>query len=140
MPNPGKSLEEKRRLGSRAYDPSQQLGVQPVTEIPEPLRRLDHAGLQLWQQTWEMRSTWLKPTDISLLQMTCEQMDEREQLRLYVTDNIDAWHERAGLRQLERDIQSNLIQLGFTPQSRQKLGVQEIEAESKLKKLLRNEA
>ena len=140
MPNPGKSLEEKRRLGSRAYDPTQQLGVQQVTEIPEPLRRLDHAGLQLWQQTWEMRSTWLKPTDISLLQMTCEQMDEREQLRLYVTDNIDAWHERAGLRQLERDIQSNLIQLGFTPQSRQKLGVQEIEAESKLKKLLRNEA
>jgi hypothetical protein len=67
--------------------------------------------------------------------MTCEQVDEREQLRLYVIDNIDAWHERAGLRQLEREIQSNLIQLGFTPQSRQKLGVQEIKAVSKVEEL-----
>jgi phage terminase small subunit len=135
MPNPGKSLEEKRKLGSRAYDPTQQLGLEPVNEVPDPIRRLDDAGLQLWRQTWEMRSTWLKPTDIALLQMTCEQMDEREHLRLYVIDNIDAWHERAGLRQLEREIQSNLIQLGFTPQSRQKLGVQEIKAVSKVEEL-----
>jgi len=69
------------------------------------------------------------------LQMTCEQVDEREQLRLYVIDNIEAWHERAGLRQLEKEIQSNLIQLGFTPQSRQKLGVQEIKAVSKVEEL-----
>jgi hypothetical protein len=67
--------------------------------------------------------------------MTCEQVDEREQLRLYVIDNIEAWHERAGLRQLEKEIQSNLIQLGFTPQSRQKLGVQEIKAVSKVEEL-----
>jgi hypothetical protein len=67
--------------------------------------------------------------------MTCEQVDEREQLRLYVIDNIEAWHERAGLRQLEKEIQSNLIQLGFTPQSRQKLGVQEIKAVSKVEQL-----
>ena len=135
MPNPGKSAEEKRRLGSRAYNAGEQISLEPVVQAPEPLRRLEHAGLQLWQQAGEMRSTWLKPTDLALLQMTCEQVDEREQLRLYVIDNIDAWHERAGLRQLEREIQSNLIQLGFTPQSRQKLGVQEIKAVSKVEEL-----
>jgi hypothetical protein len=48
---------------------------------------------------------------------------------------MDAWHERAGLRQLEREIQSNLIQLGFTPQARAKLGIQEIVKESKLDQL-----
>jgi len=140
MPNPGKSLETKPLLGSRAYDPSQQIALDQVTQAPEPLRRLEEAGLQLWNKAWEMRSTWLKPTDFYLLQITCEQADEREQLRIYVMDNLDAWHERAGLRQLEKEIQSNLIQLGFTPQSRQKLGVQEVKAQSKLQELMARKA
>jgi phage terminase small subunit len=140
MPNPGKPAEVKRLLGSRAYDPAKEMEVQRIIAVPEPLRRLEEAGLELWNKTWEMQSTWLKPTDLNLLQMTCEQIDEREQLRIYVMDNMDAWHERAGLRQLEKEIQSNLIQLGFTPQSRQKLGIQEVKARSKLEELMARKA
>lgn len=140
MPNPGKPAEVKRLLGSRAYDPSQEMELHRVVSAPEPLRRLEEAGLELWKKAWELQSTWLKPTDLNLLQMTCEQIDERELLRIYVMENMDAWHERAGLRQLEKEIQSNLIQLGFTPQSRQKLGVQEVKARSKLEELMARKA
>ena len=79
------------------------------------MRRLEHSGLSLWNQAWEQGQTWLKNTDLELLQITCEQLDERDSLRIYVLENMEAWHERSALRVLERDIQTNLTQLGFTP-------------------------
>lgn len=136
MPNPGKTPEQKRLVGSRLAGKEVTLGLSEVIEAPEPLRRLEHSGLELWGKAWSMASTWLKPTDLDLLQITCEQMDERDSLRIYVLENMEAWHERAALRVLERDIQSNLTQLGFTPVARQKLGVQEVKAASKLEQLM----
>lgn len=136
MPNPGKTPEQKRLVGSRLAGKEVTLGLSEVTKAPEPLRRLEHSGLELWYKAWSMRSTWLKPTDLDLLQITCEQMDERDSLRIYVLENMEAWHERAALRVLERDIQSNLTQLGFTPTARQKLGIQEVKAASKLQELM----
>lgn len=137
MPNPGKPMEQKRLLGSRSYK-------EPIGEIhpisngrPEPLNRLEESGLNLWQSTWNLGESWLSDqTDIFLLQMTCEQLDERDQLRIYVMDNIEAWHERAALRQLERDIASNLSMLGFTPTDRSKLGFTLAKTKSKLQELL----
>ena len=124
-------------IGSRNYKTESEVEVVPVTDVPEPIRRLEESGLNLWERVWSMASTWLKQTDIELLQLTCEQMDERDLLRIYVMENMEAWHERAGLRQLEKDIQSNLIQLGFTPQARAKLGIQEVQRESKIQELQR---
>lgn len=135
MPNPGKPQEVKKLIGSRNYKEQSEIPVIEVTEYPEPLRRLEESGMNLWKRIWQMGSTWLRPSDFELLQLTCEQMDERDLLRIYVMQNIEAWHERAGLRQLEKDIQSNLIQLGFTPQARAKLGIQEVQRESKLEQL-----
>ena len=103
---------------------------------PEPLRRLEESGLQLWHQVWSNQQTWLKNTDIELLQIVCEQLDERDLLRAYVLENIEAWHERAALRALEKDIRDNMTQLGFTPQSRSKLGIQEVKAQTKLDELM----
>jgi hypothetical protein len=51
-------------------------------------------------------------------------------------DNPDSWHERAGLRALEKDLVSNLSQLGFTPTARMKLGVGEVKLQSKLQELM----
>lgn len=136
MPNPGKTPEQKRLVGSRLAGKEVTIALSEVTEAPEPLRRLDHSGLELWHKAWSMSSTWLKPTDLDLLQITCEQLDERDSLRIFVLENMEAWHERAALRVLERDIQSNLSQLGFTPTARQKLGVQEVKAASKLEQLM----
>jgi hypothetical protein len=55
-------------------------------------------------------------------------------------DNMDAWHERAGLRLLEKQIEENLNTLGFTPMARQKLGIQEVKAQSKLEELMAKKA
>ena len=135
MANPGKSAELKQKLGSRA-PASPSLTAEVITKVPEPIRRLDESGLQLWSQVWSNKHSWLKDTDIELLQIVCEQLDERDLLRAYVLDNIEAWHERAALRALEKDIRDNMTQLGFTPQSRSKLGIQEVKTQSKFEELM----
>jgi hypothetical protein len=140
MPNPGKTAEEKKRVGSREPIKASVIDVQPIREWPEPMRRLEHSGLDLWKKAFSTGSTWLKNTDLDLLQITCEQLDERDSLRVFVLDNMEAWHERAALRVLERDIQANLTQLGFTPTARQKLGIQEVKAASKLDQLMERKA
>jgi hypothetical protein len=137
MPNPGKPAEVKRQIGSRHYKPEPTIEIEPVIEVPEPLRRLDESGLMLWDRVWSMGQTWISArTDIELLQMTCEMLDERDDLRTYVFENPDAWHERKALRDLERLVVSNLSLLGFTPTDRSKLGVAEVKKISKLDELM----
>lgn len=138
MPNPGKPAEEKRRIGSRNYKPADSvIELERVAGVPDPMRRLDSAGLDLWCRVWGMGEAWISPrTDVELLQITCEQLDERESLRAYVLDNIEAWHERAALRELEKSIRSNLSLLGFTPTDRMKLGVAEVKRMSVVEELM----
>ena len=135
MPNPGKSADLKQKLGSRA-PALPTLTSEVITKVPEPLRRLEESGLELWNSVWSNRHTWLKSTDIQLLQILCEQLDERDVLRAYVLENIEAWHERAALRSLDKDIRDNMTQLGFTPQARSKLGIQEVKTQSKFEELM----
>lgn len=112
-----------------------------VDDVPEPLRRIDGDGLDLWNRTWSLGQTWIsQDTDIELLQMTCEMADEREQLRSYVLENVDAWHERKALRELDKAIVSNLSLLGFTPSDRMRLGVSQVKAKSKLEELMERRA
>jgi hypothetical protein len=112
----------------------------PIRATPEPFRRLDESGLNLWNRAFSRSETWLATTDLELLMLTCEKLDERDLLRIYVMDNMDAWHERAGLRLLEKQIEENLNTLGFTPMARQKLGIQEVKARTKLQELLEKKA
>jgi len=139
MPNPGKPAEIKRKLGSKGYSkemPENVVALPAITQIPEPLKPLFGSGLNLWDRTWTRGFSWLSAnTDIQLLQITCEQLDERDQLRDYVLQNVEAWHERSALRELEKSIRSNLSLLGFTPTDRMKLGVAEIKAETKMEQL-----
>lgn len=135
MPNPGKPDELKKKLGAK-MTPKPTIAQSLILKAPEPLRRLEESGLQLWNQVWSQKQTWLKETDIELLQLVCEQMDERDVLRVFVLDNVEAWHERAALRLLEKQIKENLVELGFTPTARQKLGIQEVKAMSKLDALM----
>jgi hypothetical protein len=139
MPNPGKPAEVKRKLGAKGYAKDVPAGVAvipAVGQVPEPLKPLSGSGLDLWDRTWQRGFSWLSAnTDIQLLQMVCEQLDERDLLRDYVLQNIEAWHERSALRELEKSIRSNLSLLGFTPTDRMKLGVAEIKVESKMEQL-----
>jgi hypothetical protein len=138
MPNPGKPAEIKKLIGSRNYRPGENVMTMEQTGvIPEPIRQLGESGMDLWVRVWSMGLTWIhRASDIHLLQITCEQIDERDSLREVVMDNPDSWHERAGLRALEKDLVSNLSQLGFTPTARMKLGVGEVKLQSKLQELM----
>jgi|1048.fasta_scaffold02776_5 hypothetical protein len=142
VPNPGKSASNKQLIGSRAPSVSgDSIELHEVTDTPEPLRRIDGHGLDLWNRTWSLGQTWIsQDTDIELLQLTCEMVDEREQLRSYVLENIDAWHERRALRDLDKAIVSNLSLLGFTPTDRMRLGVSQVKAKSKLEELMERRA
>jgi len=142
MPNPGKPVELKKKIGSRSYESNANaISLPMTTETPEPPRPLNESGFALWQRTWEHGQIWLSSrTDIDALLMTCEMMDERDQLRAYVLIHMDAWHERSALRELEKNIMRNLGLLGFTPTDRMKLGVAEVKTRSKLEELLDRKA
>lgn len=142
MPNgrPPKPIEQKRMLGNpgkRALpDENQTILLPRVEATPEPPRPLLKYGQELWERVWSMGATWVSDkTDIELLMMTCEMVDERWNLRIKVMQDDDP-KLRRGLRELDRQLVSNLSLLGFTPADRSRLGVAEVKARSKLEELL----
>ena len=139
---PAKPIEQKRMLGNpgkRAL-PSNAIEIAMVTETPQPTRPLLKYGQELWDKVWSMGATWISPnTDSELLLMTCEMIDERWNLRVKVMQTDDA-RLRRGLRELDRQIVSNLSLLGFSPADRSRLGVAEVKAASKLEELMLRKA
>lgn len=140
MGRPPKPIEQKRALGNPGKRPLPQEGslvlLPSMYEVPEPPRPLvTEAAKALWNRTWTMGQTWLSPqTDIELLLMTCEMVDERWNLRIKVLQD-NRPEERKGLRDLERQLVANLSLLGFTPTDRSRLGVAEVKKISKLEAL-----
>lgn len=139
---PAKPIEQKRLLGNpgkRAL-PSNALELPRAVEKPEPHRPLLKYGQELWDKVWDAGINWISPnTDVELLLMTCELVDERWNLRVKVMQTEDA-RLRRGLRDLDRLIVSNLSLLGFTPSDRSKLGVAEVKAQTKLEELMEKKA
>lgn len=135
---PSKPVEQKRLLGNpgkRAL-PSNSIAIPMVEVAPEPHRPLLKYGKELWDKVWLTGATWISPnTDTELLLMTCEMIDERWNLRVKVMQTDDS-KMRRGLRELDRQIVSNLSLMGFSPSDRSRLGVAEIKAKSKLQELL----
>jgi hypothetical protein len=138
MPNPPKPVEVKRKLGNPGKQvlPKNTMALSIILEIPEPSRQLFEAGREMWDRVWSMGQNWISPqTDIELLLMTCELIDERVRLRTQVWNGEGDWHDRKALRDLERNMVNNLSLLGFTPTDRSRLGVAEVKARSKLEEL-----
>jgi hypothetical protein len=141
---PSKPIEQKRLLGNpgkRAMPDENSVVLLPqVDSVPKPTRPLLKYGQELWDRIWGMGATWVSDkTDLELLMMTCEMIDERWNLRVKVMQNDDA-RMRRGLRELDRQIVSNLSLLGFTPSDRARLGVAEVKAKSKLEELMERRA
>jgi hypothetical protein len=137
---PSKPIEQKRALGNpgkRALPKAGEVVVLEQTgDIPEPPRPLLKYGQELWDRVWSMGATWVsQKSDLELLVMTCEMIDERWNLRVKVMQSDDAAMRR-GLRELDRQIVSNLSLLGFTPSDRARLGVAEVKVRSKLEELM----
>ena len=136
---PPKPIELKRLTGNpgkRALPDQKELVLLPSAyDIPEPQRPLMPAGREMWDRVWGMGQTWLSPnTDLEILLMTCELMDERWNLRARVMRDQRP-EERKQLRDLDKQLVANLSLLGFTPTDRSRLGVAEVKRVSKLEEL-----
>jgi hypothetical protein len=109
-------------------------------EVPEPSRPLLKYGREVWDTVWHIGVTWISPnTDVELLLMTCEMIDERWNLRVKVMQTDDA-KMRRGLRELDRIIIGNLSLLGFTPADRSRLGWAEVKTQSVLEEFMARKA
>jgi hypothetical protein len=130
----------KRKLGNpgkRAMPDLSTVTALPMAkECPNPLRPLLAEGQRLWDRVWRDGAVWLSPnTDIELVQLLAETMDEREGLRAYVMSGEGEWRDRVALRSVDDQIKSMLSVLGFTPADRTRMGVAEVRAVSKLEQL-----
>jgi hypothetical protein len=138
MGRPPKPTELKRALGNPGKrplpEPSQYL--QPAQGIPKPQRPLAKSGKALWSNVWTSGAGWISPhIDSTLLLMTCEMLDERDDLRIKVATEGEP-RDRRGLRELEKLIINNLSLMGFSPADRTRLGLAEVRAQSKLAELM----
>jgi hypothetical protein len=136
---PAKPIEQKRKLGNPGRRPlpdQNELEVlEPADSIPEPPRPLLEPGKKLWERVWGAGIGWISPvSDIELLLMTCEMVDERWNLRIKVmqTDNMQMARR---LDNLSRIIAANLSLLGFSPSDRSRLGLAEVARRSRLVEL-----
>jgi hypothetical protein len=124
-----KPVEQKQRIGNPGRRPLPKADVIafPVQQAPEPHRPLGKVGTELWERVWLAAAAWLKPqADAESVLLLCEASDERTSLRYRVMSDPDAWRERKALRDLEKQIQSALGELGLNPVDRARLGVAEI--------------
>jgi hypothetical protein len=136
---PKKPIEQQRLLGNPGRRPLPEEGSLQILPraivTPEPARPLLKYGRELWDKVWEQGLSWISPnTDSEILLMTCEMIDERWNLRIKVLQTEDV-KMRRGLRELDRQIITNLSLLGFTPADRSRLGVAEVKAASKIEQL-----
>jgi hypothetical protein len=136
---PPKPIEQKRLTGNPGKRPlpetSNLVLLPAVNKVPQPTRQLFEYGQELWERVWTMGHTWLSySTDVDLLLIVCEQLDERAKLRTTVW-NEGRNDERKALRALEKQIVENLSLLGFTPTDRSRLGIAEVKKMSKLEEL-----
>lgn len=142
MANPAKPVELKRALGNpgqrKLPDGETMAAVQGG--YMEPIRELSEAGMQLWRDTYEY-APWIARTDAPLLQLVCEQVDRREEMRAMMANaGLEDWHMFKQLNDIEAAIVANFGKLGFSPDSRSRLGLAEVKAQSKLEELLARKA
>jgi hypothetical protein len=99
--------------------------VRDYTDIPNPVRPLGRHGLRLWERCWQHGSRWIDDgADIEMVQIVCEQTDERVKLRqLIMGEDWPDYHHRAALRSIEASITGGLAALGFSPSDRARMGV-----------------
>lgn len=134
-------IEVKRKTGNpgkrKLPDPMEVELLPQAESIPEPSRPLLKPGRRLWDDVWEAGIQWISPTtDLEILLMTCELVDERWNLRIKVM-NTDNMQMARRLDSLTNQITRNLSLLGFTPSDRTRLGVAEVRKASKIQEIMK---
>lgn len=130
---PPKPIEQKRRTGNpgkRQLPGATNLAVVPaIAADPVDLDPVDTVASVL-----EAGRAWLATSDTLALALLRESIEERSMLRALViqTQSTDA---RKALRDLDKQIISQLSLLGFDPSARSRLGLAEVKAATTLEKL-----
>lgn len=138
MPTPAKPLELKRKLGNpgRQKLPDINATITLRAGYVEPHQELGQAGRLLWDRVFNMGQTWISPSsDVELLLITCKQLDRQLIFEEQVAKRPEDFHASRQLLELENAIVRNLGLLGLSVDSRAKLGLAEIKAETKLEQL-----
>lgn len=144
---PPKPIEQKRRAGNpgkRKLPDADTVVVLPMADrgiIDRPPEHLLEAGQATWRRVWAEGITWIDETsNMDTVLLLCEAADERAMWREKVIGNrikIETKVKVAkALRDLERSMTAWMIELGFTPAARSRLGLAEVKAQSKIEKLL----
>lgn len=135
MPNPPKPAELKRRQGTyrKDRDPGagSKLAIVPIELQPE------HTPESALEAILEAGVAWLGATDAVKVLLLRESMEERASLRAAL---LEGHGKRSELRDLDKQIQSLLSELGFDPTARARLGLAEVKKESKLDELRARQA
>lgn len=141
MPNPPKPVERKRALGNPGKRPlpakTKVVALPSIgQDAPDPPRPLGPEGRKLWERVWHSGRQWISGgSDLDVVLLLCESMDERVALRVTVLRGSD-WRDRVALRALDAQIATLLGQLAFTPVERSRLGVAEVRSATALEKLI----
>lgn len=142
MGRPATSLEQKRITGNpgqrKLPDISETVPLQGGYR--QPHQPLDWAGRQLWDRVFSMGKSWIAETDVDLLLLTCKQLDRQILLDSILQEDQKDFHVMRQLLELEKEIVTNLGKLGMTVDSRARLGLAEIKAQSAFEKLMAERA
>ena len=138
MGRPATALEVKRITGNPGQRklPDEKDTIAVKGGYVQPHQPLDWAGQQLWDRVFKAGQTWVANTDVEALMIVCKQLDRQVKLESLTAEKPDDFHLLRQLLELEKAIMSGLGQLGFTVDSRSRLGLAEIKAESMFQKLM----
>lgn len=136
-------IEQKRLKGtlrpSRVPSGSALIGSVSPVQAPECPEGLSPSGQEFWALAWG--TAWIsQTTDLVLVRMACEGLSERDTLRELVISEPQNFRARTSLRELDKQLISQLALLGFSPSDRARLGLTEVKKESKLEDLMRRKA
>ena len=126
---PPKPVEQKIALGNPGRRPLPG-GAELAVVAPAELTIADQTPLQAFENVMARGVIWLAETDAPSLALLREMLEERGELRAQVDAGVEG--ARRHLRDLDKQTQVLLGQLGFDPASRSRLGLAEVKAASKL--------
>lgn len=141
-----KPVEQKRALGNpgqrRLPELKQVVALVPATL--EPPLECGPAGAQVWSKVLS-ECRWVGRSDLLALQDLCVLVDERDAMRKKVeaegtvlvshTGSFQAHPLLSHIRDLTKQIHGLFASMGLTPSDRGRIGLGEVQAQSKIEQL-----
>lgn len=155
LPNRSKSAQHKQLTGRKpGVDCAGNSLPAPVlrlaaANIPEPPETMGKVARAHWERLWQ--ANWMLPAyDLAAVTRLCEMYEDRDTLRRSIAANgLTVWAKNSDfphanplvghLGRLESEIRKMEIEFGLTPAARSRLGLTEIQRQSKLEDMMRRQ-